>query len=203
MTEFLDKFLLGIFLGTSFGPVSIAIINYGLKAGPKKSLEIIIGAALADIIQLLLVFFGLSFLINISVIKLLLFVFGAIILIYFGYQNIVVFVKNKDLLKGNKVKNGNVISAGFLLNISNPMALIWWSGIFGATLAAMSVSTKTMGLLYGLTIIFGIVVWNTILTAMTNWGKRFIREKYFRFISLFSGIMLIVYGLKLFLSYKW
>jgi len=137
-----------------------------------------------------------SYFITIPLVKVGLWTFGSLVLFYFGYQGIRDFFKKIKLDRKNNKKDTNHFMFGYSVNISNPMAVIWWSAIFGSLLASSSYSTSKMGGLFlSLTIVIGILMWHTFLSFLTHWGNRFIKDNNFRYISGFSGLILIWYGL--------
>jgi len=196
MNLIIQNILLGITLAAPIGPASMAIIRNGLKHGFLGGFTTAVGVVLADTTYLLIVYFGLSALMGYSLVKIILWVYGAVVLFYLGYLSIREFFGKIDLKKYKEKKGSNLFFVGYSVNISNPMAVVFWAGIFGSILAASNHSlSKLNGLLYSLTIIIGILMWHTFLSFLSHFGNKFFKEKYFKYISLISGLILIWFGL--------
>jgi threonine/homoserine/homoserine lactone efflux protein len=197
MTDFFQNILLGITLAAPIGPASIAIIRNGLKHGFWGGFMTALGVVSADTTYLLIVYLGLSTIITIPAVKLLIWVFGAIVLLYLGYQSIKDSSKNIDIARvTTKIKSGNLFVSGYGINISNPMAVVWWGGVFGSILAnSLSSVSKISALLLSFSIVIGIMMWHTFLSLLTHWGNRILNKTLFKYISIFSGLILIWFGL--------
>ena len=84
------------------------------------------------------------------------------------------------------------------MNISNPMAAVFWLGIFGSLISFGSGGTNPglEDLVRGLSILIGIMSWHTMMSLLTQWGRKFINEKTARLISIVAGILLIVFAMR-------
>jgi threonine/homoserine/homoserine lactone efflux protein len=85
---------------------------------------------------------------------------------------------------------------GYVLAISSPMTIVWWTGVFGALLAAQTHTQTTISAFFScLSILLGCFLWVFSLAAALHWGKKIINEKITRFISFFAGLFLILFGI--------
>jgi threonine/homoserine/homoserine lactone efflux protein len=198
MNEILRNILLGISLAAPLGPASVAVIQNGLKQGFQRAFLTGVGVTLADTTYLMLVFFGLSSFINAPIVKVLIWVFGSIILVYLGIQSLrdgtTSFVLEADIGPSSR----SPLLAGYLINLSNPLAVIWWLGIFGSILSSAAAGgSRTSALMVSSTILAGILLWHSFIAFLTHWGKRFLNQKTIRFINILAGIVLILFGLRL------
>lgn len=198
MNEILRNILLGISLAAPLGPASVAVIQNGLKQGFQRAFLTGVGVTLADTTYLMLVFFGLSSFINAPIVKVLIWVFGSIILVYLGIQSLrdgtTSFVLEADIGPSSR----SPLLAGYLINLSNPLAVIWWLGIFGSILSSAAAgSSRTSALMVSSTILAGILIWHSFIAFLTHWGKRFLNQKTIRFINILAGTVLILFGLRL------
>lgn len=101
-----------------------------------------------------------------------------------------------DLQKSNPNASKNSFIAGYLITISNPMTVVWWLGIFGATVgSSIQNAPNTIVLFSNLTIIIGVILWFFLLSLLLHFGKRFINEKTMKYVSMISGIILTGFGL--------
>jgi threonine/homoserine/homoserine lactone efflux protein len=198
MNEILRNILLGISLAAPLGPASVAVIQNGLKQGFQRAFLTGVGVTLADTTYLMLVFFGLSSFINAPIVKVLIWVFGSIILVFLGIQSLrdgtTSFVLEADIGPSSR----SPLLAGYLINLSNPLAVIWWLGIFGSILSSAAAGgSRTSALMVSSTILAGILIWHSFIAFLTHWGKRFLNQKTIRFINILAGTVLILFGLRL------
>ena len=127
--------------------------------------------------------------------KIILGVGGNLILIYLGGLSI------KEYFKINTVENkrrnfSSSFITGYALAISSPMTIVWWTGVFGALLAAQTQTQTTISAFFScLSILLGCFLWVFFLSAALHWGKKIINEKLTKLISLFAGCFLIVFGI--------
>ena len=192
----MQNILLGLSLAAPIGPVNLEIIKRGLNSGFKQAILAGVGAMCADTTYLVLIFFGLTSFFNFAFMKLLLGVGGSLILIYLGGVSV------KEYFKANTVENkqrnfSSSFIAGYALAISSPMTIVWWTGVFGALLAAQThTQTTTISAFFScLSILLGCFLWVFFLSASLHWGKKIINEKLTRLVSLFAGCFLIVFGI--------
>jgi threonine/homoserine/homoserine lactone efflux protein len=198
MNEILRNILLGISLAAPLGPASVAVIQNGFKQGFQRAFLTGIGITLADTTYLMLVFFGLSSFINTPIVKVLIWAFGSIVLVYLGFQSLREGTVNFDFEVGAVPSSRNPMLAGYFINLSNPLAVIWWLGIFGSILSSATAGgSRTSALLVSSTILAGILMWHSFIALLTHWGKRFLNQTTIRVINILAGMVLILFGLRL------
>lgn len=197
MNSIIGNLILGISLAAPLGPSGVAVIQNGLKWGFPRALLTGIGVTMADATYLLVVFFGLSGFMGSSIIKVLIWTFGALVLLFLGFQSIREGVGRIDFENPNVSASKNPLLTGYLINISNPIAIVWWVGIFGSLLGATAAGeNKLSALLSSATILIGILAWHSTMSVLTNWGKRFLNQRTARYISLVAGMALILFGVR-------
>ena len=196
METIVRNILLGIALAAPIGPAGIAVIQSGLNCGFWNAFRNGIGITLADTTYLLVVFFGLSNFMKIPTVKLGLWTLGAIILIYLGFQSIRGALGGVDFKQMHRSMNKNPMMSGYLVNISNPLAVVFWIGIFGSLLDQSVSESKVVVLLVSSTILIGILIWHSTMSLLSNWGKRYLNEKTVTFFSVTAGLGLFMFGVK-------
>ncbi|MDD4357693.1 MAG: LysE family transporter [Smithellaceae bacterium] len=199
----LDKFnlvqniLLGLTLAAPIGPVNVEIIKRGMKSGFKQALLTGAGAMSADATYLTLIFFGLTAFLNQPMMKIILGVAGSVILVYLGAASIresfsATVATNHQTQR--ILKNSYV--TGFMLAISSPMTIVWWTGVFGALMTSQThTQTDISAFLSCLSILLGCFLWVFFLAIALHWGKKFINERMTRSVSLVAGIFLVGFGI--------
>ena len=188
--------ILGISLAAPIGPSSVAVIQNGLRQGFLRAFLTGVGVTMADATYLLIVFFGLSSFISIPIVKVLIWTLGALVLLYLGYQSIREAVRRIGLEKTSVCTAGNPLLVGYLVNISNPIAIVWWVGIFGSLLGASAGGAEKINtLLSSSTILIGVLLWHSTMSLLTHWGKRFLNETTAKYVSVIAGIALVLFGI--------
>ena len=198
MNVILRNILLGISLAAPIGPATLAVIQTGLRHGFLRAFSTGLGITAADATYLLVVFFGLSGLMTIPLVKVSLWIFGTLVLLYLGIQSLREARTSIDLERSRLSTARNPLLVGYLVNISNPLAVIWWVGIFGSLVSASAgKATRMEALLSSSAILVGILFWHTTLSFLTHWGKRFLNEKTVRYITGAAGIALLLFAMRL------
>jgi L-lysine exporter family protein LysE/ArgO len=193
----LRNLFLGITLAAPIGPAGVAVIQNGLRHGFTRAFFTGLGVTMADATFLLVVFFGLSSFLDISIVKVTIWCFGAGVLLYFGYRGIRGAKDGYDLEADTIATARNPFLVGYLVNASNPISVVWWSGVFGSLLSETIGSTsRLMALANSSTILIGILVWHSSISILTHWGRRFLNERVTRSISMIAGSALLLFGLR-------
>jgi threonine/homoserine/homoserine lactone efflux protein len=193
----LQNILLGLSLAAPIGPVNLEIIKRGLKSGFKQAFLTGAGAMSADTTYLTLIFFGLTSFLNIAFMKIFLGIAGSIILIYLGIISAKEFFRKTAMAENppRRLFNNSFIT-GYVLAISSPMTIVWWTGVFGALLASqIHAQTNLSAFLSCFSILLGCFLWVFFLATALHWGKKIINEKITGYISLIAGIFLIGFGI--------
>lgn len=196
MNDLLRNILLGLSLAAPIGPSGLAVIQTGLRYGFLRAFITGLGVTLADTTYLLLVFFGLSGLITIPLVKVLIWSLGALVLIYLGVQSLRDAFRSLDLEKTVLPTGRNPLLAGYLINISNPIAIVWWLGVFGSLLGTSAGGSRLSALLSSSSILVGILMWHASASLLSHWGKRILGGKLVQIISGVAGLALVGFGLR-------
>lgn len=197
MNDILRNILLGISIAAPIGPASLAVIQNGLRRGFLRAFLTGLGITMADATILLVIFFGLSGFVHLPLFRILIWTLGAIVLLYLGIQSIRESMGKIDLERTTVSTTGNPLWVGYLVNISNPLAIVWWVGIYGSLLGASAGSSaKLDALLSSATILIGILCWHATMSLLTHWGKRFLNERTARYILVIAGVALILFGIR-------
>jgi threonine/homoserine/homoserine lactone efflux protein len=197
VNDILRNIFLGISIAAPIGPASLAVIQNGLRRGFLRAFLTGLGVTVADATILLVIYFGLSGFVHLPLVKVLIWVFGAIVLFYLGSMSIREAQGKIDLETAKVSTTGNPLWVGFLVNISNPLAIVWWLGIFGSLLgSATGSAAKIDALLSSSTILIGILCWHCTTSLLTHWGRRFLNERTARVILVVAGVALILFGIR-------
>jgi threonine/homoserine/homoserine lactone efflux protein len=203
-----QNILLGLSIAAPIGPASIAILKSGFRGGFRAAIKVALGVVTADVTYVLVAYFGLARLITIPAVKTAILFFGMLVLAYLGYQTIKDADKNVDVGVNSLLSKKNLFLQGYAVNISNPMAVVWWLGVIGSILATtVQDGSSMLTLTYTLTIVLGIFIWHTGLSLVSHFGQRTFSSRVVKAISIISGLVLIGFALRFgynaFLSLTW
>jgi len=193
MVSFIDNFILGFALAIVLGPITLEILNRGLKYGFGKAMKTVIGMILAESIYFTIVYLGLTRFAESNAAKLGLGLFGVCFLAYLGFTNISEFLvqlKNFELENKKKVKNG-AFMAGFLITFLNPLNILLWIGLIGGFLA------QSASLFVSIGVLFGIFTACTAVAIVSLFGNKILSKDKIKYIPLVAGLLLIFYSQKL------
>ncbi|MFB9330665.1 LysE family transporter [Paenibacillus aurantiacus] len=194
----LSYMLLGLSLSAPIGPVNAAQLDTGIKKGFLHSWFVGIGAMVADMVYMLLVYLGLVHFIAIPFMKSFLWLFGCFVLVYTGVEGLM----RAEKLQLSAIGPQNIqplsksFLSGFLMSLSNPMTILFWVGIYGSVIAEAAVShTGTKLLICSLAILLGIMLWDLTMASIASSFRRWLSDRLLRVIATLSGCSLIAFGL--------
>ena len=195
MGTILRGILLGLSITAPIGPTNIEVIRRGAQEGWKSARAFCLGVIVALVIYLLLVVLGLSFLTESKLFNTLLTILGVIVLAYLSYHSLRDFFSGREIDFDDKVESNKHFMPGIVLTISNPAILLLWTGIMGADLAASGAS-PSQGLKLSIGILIGVLIFFTILIFLIHFGRKFLQQRYIRYVSLLAGIVLLVFCIR-------
>ncbi|MEK3686991.1 LysE family transporter [Paenibacillus sp. FSL R10-2736] len=196
MNVFIGYIFLGLSLSAPLGPINAAQLDKGLRGGFMHAWAVGLGAVSADIIYMLLVYFGLIHLLDDPFVKVFLWLFGFFVLVYTGVDSI----KNTgDIsvagLRGSDASLSRSYVSGFLMSLFNPLSILFWLGIYGSILAeAASNYPMQQLLIYSGAIVLGILLWDVTMAAASSLFRKFLTVRVLQVISVLSGLSLIGFG---------
>ncbi|WP_429374466.1 LysE family transporter [Paenibacillus sp. DS2015] len=198
MSTFFSYIFLGLSLSAPIGPINAAQLNKGIQGGFWHAYVIGLGALSADIIYMLLVYFGVIHLLDAPFIKAFLWLFGFFVLVYIGIESIkdAGAISSSVEMRGSDASLGRTFISGFLLAILNPLSILFWLGIYGSILAkAVNEFPMQQLLIYSGAIVLGILLWDVTMATVSSLFREFLTLRVLKIISMLSGLSLIGFGL--------
>lgn len=189
---------LGVSLAAPIGPVNAAQLDTGIKNGFFHALIFGMGALTADILYMIMVYFGIGQVIEYSPVKVFLWSFGCFVLTYTGIENLLSLHKIELALKSNKktTRLRHSLITGFLMSLLNPLTILFWLGIYGSVLAETNkVSTDNQIIINSLAVILGIMLWDTIMAAISSGARKLLSTGFINIISIISSLAMIGFGI--------
>ncbi|RRJ62046.1 amino acid transporter [Paenibacillus oralis] len=196
MNSFISFVLLGLSLSAPIGPVNAAQLDKGIRGGFLHAWLVGIGALAADILYMLLVYFGVVHFLNTPFMKTFLWLFGFFILTYTGIDSL----KEAGKIQLNDMRGGEPLIksflSGFMMSVSNPLSILFWLGIYGSVLAQAASAAGTPELIVNsCAIISGLIMWDLAMAGFASVFRKFLTERILVVISILSGLSLIGFGL--------
>lgn len=188
----IEKILLGVMLAAPIGPVSIEMIKRGLYAGFWAAFTVRLGGVIGNTLCLIFAYFGMSSILKHESVVNGISLFGSLFLIYMGVKGLL--KKAKSIEADKKIEKNNFlnnISIGLLLSVANPVAVVFWLGIF-----AVSMSTEVVSFWQNSAIVLGVILWGAMFSLLLAGGKKYFSTKFINIITYISSIFLIFYGIK-------
>ena len=124
MGIFLSYVFLGLSLSAPMGPINAAQLEKGIRSGFFHAWILGIGALLADVIYMALIYLGVIHFLEKDIIKLFLWSFGAFVLIYTGIESLKMRIKLALVILEMMIQLLKAFS-GFM-SLSNPLTILFW-----------------------------------------------------------------------------
>jgi threonine/homoserine/homoserine lactone efflux protein len=206
-----ELLLLSIGLGVGFsgalvpGPLFTATIKDTLKYGAISGPMICIGHLIMEVLILLGLSLGISYIINIPIVRALVGTIGGVSLIYVGIDIIKERKKFEEISEASldhihppkkqfKREYISPLKTGFLFTVINPTIYIWWFTV-GNSLVMRGLAIGFIGVfLLFIGHWFADVSWYSFLSFSVSKGKKFISPKIYEAILLVCGIFLTYLG---------
>jgi len=187
--EILNKILLGVTLAAPIGPVSLEMIQRGLKSGFLSAFVVRLGAAVGNLLCFLASYYIIVQLNKNHFVITGLSIIASLLLIHRAYICVTSKIESLTLDSGKTSSNGILI--GLYLSIANPIAFIFWSGIM-----ANSSSGFNTGLAFNLLIILGVIIWGVIFSLFLSVGRNYITREILLYVNRIAGVVMMYYGIK-------
>lgn len=196
MNSLLTYIFLGVSLAAPIGPVNAAQLNTGIKNGFSHAWIFGLGALVADVLYMVLVYIGVGQIIDSPLVKTILWSFGFFVLTYTGIENLLTLHKIElDLRFGKSIRLRRSLLAGFFMSLLNPLTILFWLGIYGSVLAKTAETfTGNQIMIYSVAIIVGILLWDTIMAFISSGARRHLSTKFLKTISIVSSLSMIGFG---------
>ncbi|QGQ99655.1 amino acid transporter [Paenibacillus psychroresistens] len=198
MNIFFTYMILGVSLSAPIGPINAAQLDKGIKYGFLHAWLVGLGAMLADVVYMLLIYFGLAHFLNTPFMKTFLWAFGCFVLIYTGIESLLNLRKNQAAARvtSKDVSAAKSFFSGFLMALTNPLNILFWLGIYGSILAK---TVETYGMryvfIYSLGIFLGILLWDVIMATIASTVFKWGSKQIIQVISGMASVSLIGFGL--------
>ena len=187
----------GLILQIAVGPITFFIINIVIQRTLLDGFFAILGAALADYCYITLSIIGIAKLLeNVRIKKTLGFI-SSLVLILFGFYIITGALRNIQVNVGitNNLQDltRSFIST-FMLTLSNPLTIIFWTSIFTARSIEYSLNRKEL-IVFGFAAGLAVFLFLGTIVLIISIFKYSIPVAAVRLANILVGLILITYGL--------
>lgn len=184
-------------LQIAVGPITFFIINIVIQRTLLDGFFAILGAALADYCYITLSIIGIAKLLeNVRIKKTLGFI-SSLVLILFGFYIIIGSLRNIQVNVGitNNLQDltRSFIST-FMLTLSNPLTIIFWTSIFTARSIEYSLNRKEL-IIFGFAAGLAVFLFLGTIVLIISIFKYSIPVAAVRLANILVGLILITYGL--------
>lgn len=196
MGMIISYMILGLSLSAPIGPVNAAQLDQGIKKGFWHAWIFGIGAVLADILYMILVYLGVVHFLSTPFMQTFLWLFGAFVLMYTGIESMINARKVTISDAGSEDSLLKTMTSGFLLSVSNPMTILFWLGIYGSILVKTAADDGQGNLfIYSVAVIAGVVLWDFFMAMVSSIFRKYLSSAAISAISVISGLSLIAFGI--------
>ncbi|MDH2363192.1 LysE family translocator [Priestia megaterium] len=172
---FLEIFLIGILSGLSPGPDFFLVMKNSLGFGRRIGIATALGVASALFVHVTYTILGFTYIIEkIPSVFIAIKIAGSLYLLWLGFQAIRSVKQNKEPaeseLKINADKNVKQgFREGFICNVLNPKAALFFLSIFSQFISADTVSWVRW--IYGTEIVVAVGLWFTFISTVISYQK--------------------------------
>ena len=197
MNSIVAYILLGVSLAAPVGPVNAAQLDTGIKNGFFHAWIFGIGALTADVLYMTMVYFGIGQIIEFPLVRIILWSFGFFVLTYTGIESLLSLHKIELAFRfGKKTLLRRSLLTGFFMSLLNPLTILFWLGIYGSVLAESAKTSEGNQLIINsIAIIFGVILWDTIMATISTGARRLLSTRLLKIISFLSSLSIIGFGI--------
>lgn len=177
------------------GPVMILVASAGLKGGYRKALQTIFGTNLASLILIALSILILKGMFSVNeTLFLIIKVLGCFYIAYLGYDILKEVFHNKDIAIGALKPIDGGLTKGFLVGISNPKDIIFFSSFFPQFIAIHSDINISLMILVVAWIVLDFLTLSIVYLSFNKLSKS---QHYPKILGLCGLILILIaiYGL--------
>lgn len=187
----------GMILQFAIGPVCMYIFNLGSNEGLYSAENAVFAVTLVDFIFVLLAILGISAFIKNGRVQNYFKIIGALIVGYFGLNIIlgtfdISIIPNINLFGVKKFESTFV--DGFLLTASNPLTIIFWTGIFSTKITEGKMKSTNV-YFFGIGAVIATLLFLSTVAIIGSIAKIFIPEFAIEGLNILVGLILLYFAI--------
>jgi threonine/homoserine/homoserine lactone efflux protein len=194
---FTEGLVIGFAMIAFIGPVFFYLLKTTLQSGYKSGFSVACGIITSDILCVILCLIGFIPFFNNPANKTVITITGGIILLLLGTKYLFKPSISYDSIGTTKTKQiAGYFTKGFLINFVNPFVFLVWIGIIGLGESKFGNTTKLYIFLSG--VLAGIFITDSLKVILAQKIKPFINPERLIFIYRIIGVVLIIFGIRVF-----
>lgn len=202
INKLLDGFKFGLMLQIAVGPVCFFIFQVAVSNGFLSAIAGTFGVTIIDGLYILLAIFGIGKLIekNHNMQKFLKY-FGSFILIVFGLYILYGSIHSQSLSQNSITEfvNKTPFISAILLTLSNPLTIVFWTGVFAAKTAQNNMKIREVSL-FGIGSLIATLIFLSLISVLGCFTKTFVNDNLIMFLNIIIGFVLIFFGVRPYLK---
>jgi len=194
----LDGLFTGLLLQFAIGPVFFFLLNLSFQRTIIDGFAAVAAVTIVDYIYIALAILGVGKLLEKKKNARIFSIVSSLVLIFFGVMMILTGIGNTHGLMACKKENTDIVNSflsAFLLTISNPLTIIFWTTLF-ATRAIERNYQKNQLICFGVAAGLATVIFLGAAVSIFTLLKSSIPTIYVILINVFVGIVLMFYATK-------
>jgi threonine/homoserine/homoserine lactone efflux protein len=192
----------GMILQLAVGPMCLMVFHTSASYGLLIGLSLVLAIAIVDSIYIALSGLGVSAIINNNRVKLVIKLFGCMVLVLFG-ANTIAGAFHITLLPSitlfSNISGKGIFAQGLLLTASNPLTIIFWSGVFSTQIIENNYN-KTQLFYFGLGCVLSTLCFLSLIAILGTVISGFLSQNIIDLLNICVGIILIYFGIRLLLK---
>lgn len=189
----------GMLLQFAIGPMCLMVFNTSTTYGFVYGLHLVLAIALIDAVYIALSCIGVASIIYQKKVKMAVKLIGCLVLVSFGVNTIssvfaLPFLPQSTVLSNASSKNPFV--QGLLLTASNPLTIIFWSGVFSTQIIENKWNKKQL-FLFAAGSVMSTIIFLTAVAILGSILSDFLPQIIVKLLNVAVGIILIFFGIRL------
>lgn len=193
----LKGFRFGLLLQIAIGPVCLFLFKIAASSGISSALAGVLGVTMVDALYITLAIIGLGSFIENSRTKPYLKHFGTLVLLYFGLEAVMgsfgIHLLPTFRFFDNRVTVSSAFMASLILTASNPLTIIFWTGVFSTKIANEGFKKNEL-ILFGIGAMSAALIFLGVMAIIVGSVHLLISESLIKVLNMIVGIVLIGFG---------
>lgn len=195
----LKGFKFGLLLQFAVGPMCIMVFESSANHGILAGLSVVLAVTLIDALYITLSGAGVAAVINKPGIKMGLKIFGAVVLLTFAADTILSVFNIKiipDINLLSSVKTADYFLKGIVMTASNPLTIIFWSGVFSTKVIENRFDRRQL-VLFGAGCVLSTLIFMSVVAVLGTVISGFLSDTIIKALNVAVGLALIFFAVKL------
>jgi len=192
MKLILDGIWLGFVLSLMTGPIFFALIETSIKRGFKAGVILASGVWFSDLIYILIVFVGLSFIKDLPNFNFYVGIIGGLLLCLFGLFSLLTKPDLDKMTQPSRKTYFGEFFKGMAINIFNPFVILLWIGVVG-NLTKDELNIKN-SIIFLSSMLLCVALSDLVKIYLAEKIREKITEKYMRIFNIVIGVSLMLFG---------